>query len=377
MSAKLFQDDVAEWELRSGGSLSYDIEIWLERYIADRIAHGITDKTIKAYREAIVPFIQYSTQYDEQLNINDITAKYVNSYLIWYQSKLAKSSKRSTPADLSIVRENKLGKMGRNDANIKVAKPFEKSLSHRLTVLKQLFVFMSANNKEQHDFTTMFKHFAKIKVQKRDTKYLTPKEIADLISFMKRWPKVYKDYRRGSIQNAYKDALIVLLYCLTGARSDEVISLKLEHIEEASTQDENGISQNFYIIKYHTTKGDSYRESAVHKEELVEFIEYMRSALPDASYPISAPFVKGIYQYRKMDDSTMYRFVNWALKTLGVKSKTGRHIIRRGYATKELADGKDIAVVAMDLGHASTETTYKHYLKNNSELMMRRKLKKA
>lgn len=374
MGVKPFQDDVAEWELKSGGSLCDDIEIWLERYISDRIANNISEKTVKAYREAIFPFLRYSREYENVLTICDITAKYVNSYIIWYQFELSKTSTRATPEDLATVRANKVGKMGRNDANIKVAKPFEKSLSHRLTVLKQLLVFISANNKDQHDFTSTFKHIAKIKVQRRDTKYLTPKEIADLITFMKNWPKVYKQYRRGSVQNAYKDALIVLLYCLTGARSDEVISLKLEHIEEASTLDSQGISQNFYIIKYHTTKGDSYRESAVHKDEIVDFIEYIRSALPDQSFFISSPFIKGAYQQRKMNDSTMYRFVTWALHSIGIK-KSGRHIIRRGYATKELADGKDIAVVAMDLGHASTETTYKHYLKNNPELMMKRKVK--
>jgi integrase/recombinase XerD len=55
-------------------------------------------------------------------------------------------------------------------------------------------------------------------------------------------------------------------------------------------------------------------------------------------------------------------------------NKSGRHIIRRGYATKELSDGKDLAIVALELGHTSTNTTFSAYVKNNPELMMKRKV---
>jgi integrase/recombinase XerD len=58
-------------------------------------------------------------------------------------------------------------------------------------------------------------------------------------------------------------------------------------------------------------------------------------------------------------------------EAVGVKS--GRHIIRRGYATKELADGKDYSCSGAwsYLYHYDISA----YVKNNSELMMRQKLK--
>jgi integrase/recombinase XerD len=74
-----------------------------------------------------------------------------------------------------------------------------------------------------------------------------------------------------------------------------------------------------------------------------------------------------------MADSTIYRFITMALSELSI-NKSGRHIIRRGIATNELANGKDIGVVALELGHESPNTTFKHYVKNNKELMMKRKL---
>lgn len=377
MSPQHFQDDLAEWELNSGQGLSQTIEIWLERYIAQKYAQGVSPKTIKSYREAIVPFMTYSHQYESMMEIEDITAKFINNYLLWYQEHLAQDDFANRKIDQSVLNEvisNRKANRGRNDAKLSIAYKYEKSLSHRLTVLKQLLSFISENNKEQHDFTLLFKYFTKIKVQKRSTDYLTNEELEELIAFMKEWPSIFKEYKsKSSERYAYRNALIVLLYCLTGARSDEVISLKMEHILESSYKDDNGHIHHFYTIAYHTTKGDKYREVVVHKEAIKPYVKFMRTALPDPTYTISSTYTKGEYTNKKMNDSEMYLFVTWALHTMGIK-KSGRHIIRRGYATKELADGKDLAIVALELGHTSTNTTFSAYVKNNPELMMKRKV---
>jgi integrase/recombinase XerD len=244
-----------------------------------------------------------------------------------------------------------------------------------LTVLKQLLLFISENNKENKDFTPLFKYFTKIKVQKRKTEFVTENELEELIDFMKHWPEIYKKhFPKSSERYAYRNALIVLLYCLTGARADEVISLNMEHINESEYKDDNGITHLFYTIAYHTTKGDKYREVVVRREEIELFVEYMSKNLPDGSFTISSTYTNGAYTNKKMADVEMWKFTTFALKAIG-GNKSGRHIIRRGYATKELADGKDLAIVAMELGHTSTNTTFSAYVKNNPELMMRQKLK--
>lgn len=84
-------------------------------------------------------------------------------------------------------------------------------------------------------------------------------------------------------------------------------------------------------------------------------------------------YTNGTYTNKKMPDVDMWKFTTYTLKAIGI-NKSGRHIIRRGYATKELADGKDLAIVAMELGHTSTNTTFSAYVKNNPELMMKRKI---
>ncbi len=377
MSPKHFQDDLAEWELNSGQGLSQTIEIWLERYIAQKYAQAVSPKTIKSYREAIVPFMTYSHQYESMMEIEDITAKFINNYLMWYQEHLAQDDFVNQKIDQTVYNEvmsNRKANRGRNDAKLTIAYKYEKSLSHRLTVLKQLLSFISENNKEQKDFTLLFKYFTKIKVQKRSTDYLTNEELEELIAFMKEWPRLFKEYKpKSSERYAYRNALIVLLYCLTGARSDEVISLKMEHILESSYKDNSGHIHHFYTIQYHTTKGDKYREVVVHKDMIEPYVAYMRTALLDSTYMISSTYSKGHYTNKKMNDSEMYSFVTWALHAMGIK-KSGRHIIRRGYATKELADGKDLAIVALELGHTSTNTTFSAYVKNNPELMMKRKV---
>jgi integrase/recombinase XerD len=377
MAPKQFQDDLAEWDLNSSLGFSNTIEVWLERYIAQKYAQGVSPKTIKSYREAIVPFVTYSHQYENMMEIEDITAKFINNYLLWYQENLAQDDFANKKIDQSVINEvmsNRKANRGRNDAKLTIAYKYEKCLSHRLTVLKQLLSFISENNKEQKDFTVLFKYFSKIKVQKRSTEYLNNEELEELIAFMKEWPTIFKQYKpKSSERYAYRNALIVLLYCLTGARSDEVISLKMEHITPSSYKDENANTHHFYTIAYHTTKGDKYREVVVRREEIEPYVEYMRYALSNPTYTISSTYTKGSYTNKKMNDTEMYLFVTWALHNMGIK-KSGRHIIRRGYATKELADGKDLAIVALELGHTSTNTTFSAYVKNNPELMMKRKV---
>jgi integrase/recombinase XerD len=195
----------------------------------------------------------------------------------------------------------------------------------------------------------------------------------ELIGFMQQWPTQYKNYKRRDEKTAWQYALITLLYCYTAARADEVLSLKIKDITESSILHE-GKYEEFYIILFQTTKGNKYRESAVKKELIEVFVEKIKSLISEDFY-ISSQFVDHNFINKKIADSTMYRFITWALKSLGI-NKTGRHIIRRGYATNELAEGKDIGVVAIDLGHESIHTTIKHYVKNNPELMMKRRLSK-
>ena len=127
-----------------------------------------------------------------------------------------------------------------------------------------------------------------------------------------------------------------------------------------------------YLPHFKTTKGNKYREADVKRELIEPFVEKIKILLPE-DYYISAQYSAGKFINTKMADSTMYRFITWSLKLLDI-NKSGRHIIRRGYATNELGEGRDIGTVALELGHASPNTTYRHYIKNNPELMMKRKL---
>lgn len=378
MSPKQFQDDLAQWDLCTANGLVSDLDAWRDRYITEKVAQGVSDKTRKSYGEALTPLIEFAHQYDSIMDMEGLSAKFVNNYLMWYQEQLAAKDfevNKITMEEYNQVLFNRKAARGKNDAKLIIVYRYEKSLSHRLTVLKQLLLFISENNKENKDFTPLFKYFSKIKVQKRKTEFVTENELEELSDFMKHWPEVYKKhFPKSSERYAYRNALIVLLYCLSGARADEVISLKMEHIKESEYKDEHGTVHLFYIIAYHTTKGDKYREVVVRREEIEPFVEYMRSALPDPSYVLSSTYTNGAYTNKKMPDVDMWKFTTYALKEIGV-NKSGRHIIRRGYATKELADGKDLAIVAMELGHTSTNTTFSAYVKNNPELMMRQKIK--
>jgi integrase/recombinase XerD len=129
------------------------------------------------------------------MDLEGISAKFVNNYLMWYQEQLSAKDlevNKITMDEYNQVLSNRKANRGKNDAKLSIVYRYEKSISHRLTVLKQLLLFISENNKENKDFTLLFKYFTKIKVQKRKTEFVTEGELEELIDFMKHWPEVYK-----------------------------------------------------------------------------------------------------------------------------------------------------------------------------------------
>jgi integrase len=185
----------------------------------------------------------------------------------------------------------------------------------------------------------------------------------EVIALMSVWTNVYKTHKpKGSIESAYRDSLLILLYVLTGARSAEVVKIKLKEISLFSHN-----SKEYYSIKILEGKGDKIREVGVEAGFIKQHIEHFKSVLPDDDFYLSSSFSHGSYLNKSHHPDTIRRFGNYILQVLGINKK-GLHTFRRGYATRRVVeDGVDISIVAKEMGNSSS-VLERYYLKHSARM---------
>jgi integrase/recombinase XerD len=358
-------DDIAEYNLSNPSLTPYkNLKLWLDRWTEELERKKCAKKTIISYIAAANTFLDFVKR-NRKIPMENIGARYINRYLINYQIRLAKSKfdeRGLEEGDLeTLIIEEKQKSIGKNDANFTILEAFENTLSQRLIVLKIFLKFITENNIEQHDYTRLYPRLAKIKIKDKFTDYLTAEELNTVIEYMDMWPQIYKDHKpKSSERYAWRDAFLMLIYALTGARSEEVTHIKLKDI---SLHKKEGVER--YIIKIEKAKGGKKRSVAIKRKHIEKYISYFKRVLPDDNYYISSTYRKG-YTNKPMSSNEIRTFSNNILKGLGI-NKTGLHSHRRGYVTKRVGeDGANASVVAKEVGN-TTAILEKHYLKHTAE----------
>lgn len=367
----MFLDDVAEYPLVENTSKDalFNMNVWFERYLEFLEIEKVSDKTKKAYSEALTHFLFFISEHKEEIRLQDIGAKFINRYINYYQFLLAKKAmdyKKISDVDYYLILKQYNAKsLGTNDANFDIVEQFQNTIIQRLTVLKMFLKFITENNKDLHDYVKVFQKIVKVKVKEKETFYLTTKELQEVIDFMQNWVNVFKKYKKkSSLRYAYRDALLLLIYALTGARSEEVVLLKLSDIQEMEFKDEH-----YYIIKISNAKGGKIRSVSIKKSYIEKFIHFFESNLLNEDYYISSTFQNNQYLNKPYHPNNIRKFANFILKLLNI-NKSGLHAFRRGYATKRLmVDHADISLVAKEIGN-TPEILHKHYFKHNIEDIM-------
>jgi len=361
-------DDIAEYNLSDTKLTPYaNLNIWCKRWKEELYRQKCSQGTIKGYMFGVKTFLNFSKK-NRKIDIDRIGARYINRYLIDYQLQLAQTGvleKKLTEKEyLLLSKEAKKKTIGKNDANFMVHEVFENTLSQRLTIVKMFLKFITENNKEQHDYTRLFDKLAKIKIQDKFTDYLTEDELGEVVEYMHIWTSIYKDHKpKSSERYAYRDALLMIIYALTGARSDEVTHIRLSDI---TLYTKNSIDR--YIIKIDKAKGGKKRTVGIKRDHIEKFMQYFKAVLPGEEYFLSSTYKDG-YTNKPMSSNAIRGFSNTILKNLGIH-KTGLHAFRRGYVTKRIgSDDVDISIVAKEVGN-TIAILEKHYLKHSAEAFM-------
>lgn len=361
-----FRDDVADYSLSQFNDFEKDLQIWADRFYEFKNAMKVSEKTKDSYKEALTSFFTFCKIYNKQMNMSKISARFINRYILWYQEEIAKSAVKKHPKnqyylDL-IIKQNKSKNFGKNDAIFEIFEPFENTISQRITILKSYLKFITENNKELKDYVTLFDKISQVKIRKKLTHYLTQNELKKVIAEMVKWPETYKGPNRkpkSSLRYAYRDSLLIMLYCMTGARGEELVLVKQEDVRLEDGQ---------YIIDILHGKGGSVRSLKLSKQEskkIKKHMQYLHRELPHNSSYLSATYnaKELVYTNKPMSADSIRRFGNFVFKLLNI-NKSGLHTIRRGYATCKLTYDKiDIATIAKRLGN-TTAILEKHYYKD-------------
>lgn len=360
-------DDVAEYPLALKKFGTYrNIKLWVARWMDALILNKVSNKTLRSYQFALDNFLSFIKRHNRSITPSTIGAKFINRWLIHYQLQLAceKAEKGLLKKyKYELLLKESTRSIGKNDANFTILEEFENTLSQRATVIKMFLQYVTENNKDLHDYTKLFTMLARIKIQDKFTDYLTSKELQTVIEYMANWRYEFKKFKPKSSEiNAIRDALMLTLYALTGARSEEVVYIKLKDLKLITKN-----SEQYYVIKIEKAKGGKKRSVAVKQHYLVLYIEYLISrGMSDECY-LSSTYKKGIFTCKPVSADSIRVFSNDTLKYLGI-NKTGLHAYRRGYVSMRVGEDKVlVSVVAKEVGNTSA-ILEKHYLKHDAEL---------
>jgi len=216
------------------------------------------------------------------------------------------------------------------------------SINRKISSLKAFYKFLL--KVKQIESSPLLKHKA-LKTQKKLQIPFSEKEldaVLNQIPFMNGFEGV-------------RDKLIIDLFYSTGIRRTELINLKLQNVD---------LSNN-------TIKVLGKRN----KERLIPMLPNLKNQIK--KYLIERSDIQSISDKEffflllngvKMNDSFVYRIINYYFSNVSEKVKKSPHILRHTFATHLLNNGADINSVKELLGHSSLASTQVYTHSSLSEL---------
>ena len=205
------------------------------------------------------------------------------------------------------------------------------SINRKISSLKSFYKFLLKT--KQLDSSPLIKHKA-LKSPKKIQIPFSEKELDLVLN-----PIIYKDGFEG-----IRDKLIIDLFYTTGIRRTELINLKTQHID----------------LSKETIKVLGKRN----KERIIPILPIISKQIK--SYLKEKALIQDVKEQEcffimlngvKLNDSFVYRLINYYFSNVSEKVKKSPHILRHTFATHLLNKGADINSVKELLGHSSLAST--------------------
>lgn len=216
------------------------------------------------------------------------------------------------------------------------------SINRKISSLKSFYKFLLKT--KQIEVSPLLKHKS-LKTPKTLQIPFSEKELDNVLNFL-----VYKDDFEG-----IRDKLIIDMFYTTGIRRAELINLKVQNIDLS-----NGVikvlgkrnkERIIPILPVIIEQINCYNAQRI-KVENSKYNDYFFLML------------KGI----KLNDSFVYRLINYYFSNVSEKVKKSPHILRHTFATHMLNKGADLNSVKELLGHSSLASTQVYTHNSLSEL---------
>ena len=205
------------------------------------------------------------------------------------------------------------------------------SINRKISSLKAFYKFLLKT--KQIDSSPLLKHKA-LKSPKKLQIPFSEKEVDLVLNQL-----VYTDDFDGK-----RDKLIIDLFYTTGIRRTELINLKVQHIDFGSnTIKVLGKRNKERIIPILSIVENQIKLYLAERTQIETIIDNEYFFL----------LSKGV----KLNDSFVYRIINYYFGNVSEKVKKSPHILRHTFATHLLNNGADINSVKELLGHSSLAST--------------------
>lgn len=205
------------------------------------------------------------------------------------------------------------------------------SINRKVSSLKSFYKFLLKT--KQIDTSPLLKHKA-LKAPKKIQIPFSEKELDMVLNQI-----IYKEGFEG-----VRDKLIVDLFYTTGVRRTELINLKIQNVDLSNKtikvigkRNKERIIPILTIIEEQIKKYLSERSSIQEVKESEYFFLLSNGV--------------------KLNDSFVYRLINYYFSNVSEKVKKSPHILRHTFATHLLNNGADINSVKELLGHSSLAST--------------------
>jgi integrase/recombinase XerC len=205
------------------------------------------------------------------------------------------------------------------------------SINRKISSLKSFYKFLL--KAKQIDSSPLLKHKA-LKSPKKIQIPFSEKELDMVLNQI-----AYKEGFEGM-----RDKLIVDLFYTTGIRRTELINLKSQNID---------LSNNTIKVLGKRNKERLIPILPIIGEQIKKYLEERAGIQDVAEDEYFFILLNGV----KLNDSFVYRLINYYFSNVSEKVKKSPHILRHTFATHLLNNGADINSVKELLGHSSLAST--------------------
>ncbi|EHL1425436.1 tyrosine-type recombinase/integrase [Campylobacter jejuni] len=204
-------------------TISEDLERWIEAYLKHIQALSYSNNTFLLYRRILLEFVEYSLDYQDEMQINDIKTTFLVNFLNYLENNSKNGNKLSKKTKITYLR-----------------------------ALTSFFSFISDNNDDLFIFSFDMKKI-RFRTEKSEEKlnYLNENEIIRLNNVLE------KEKAKKEVYNSFRNSLLIKLMLYGGLRISEALNVKLCDFEEVDDELEyfkENIQDSDYIMQTSTGK---------------------------------------------------------------------------------------------------------------------------